>query len=44
MKKSIVFAAIMLAAVSANATTSTKKAKAPKPTTYTVAETKRNIS
>ena len=39
MKKSIVFAAIMLAAVSANATTSTKKAKAPKPTTYTVAET-----
>ena len=39
MKKSIVFAAIMLAAVSANATTSAKKAKAPKPTTYTVAET-----
>ena len=40
MKKSIVMvAALMMAAVTVNATTTTKKAKAPKTVSYTVAET-----
>ena len=39
MKKSIIMAAALVFAVAANATTASKKAKAPKAVSYTVAET-----